>query len=110
MELKIADVCISDSALMFLNKEIKKYNEMINSINDSLVSINEDIINYKIQIKTRQNREVLVEEVDAVKEGLKQVERYEAQDFPKIVTNINNLEAFVLKSLKNQLNEDNKKS
>jgi hypothetical protein len=31
-------------------------------------------------------------------------------EVPKTVTNIDNLESFVIKSLKNQLNNDNKKS
>ncbi len=44
------------------------------------------------------------------KQGVKTFERLEGQEMPKLVAMIDGLEAFVIKSLKNKLNEDNKKS
>jgi len=44
MEAKIADTCINDTAMLLLNKELKKCTEMVNSISDSLESVFEEII------------------------------------------------------------------
>ena len=52
----------------------------------------------------------MLEEINDIKENHRKIEKYGTNDFPKIVQNINSLEAYVLTSLKSQLNEDNKKS
>jgi len=53
MDTKITDAHISDIALIFLDKEIKKQNEMICSISQSLTGIENQIDDQRIKIRTR---------------------------------------------------------
>jgi hypothetical protein len=45
-----------------------------------------------------------------LRQNLKALEKQLAVDLPRVKKNIDNLEAFAIKALKNKLNEDNKKS
>lgn len=50
------------------------------------------------------------EDLEEIKSNFKKVDRLETFELPKIIKNIEGLEMFMIKSLKNQLNDDNKKS
>jgi len=49
-------------------------------------------------------------DVQALRQHFKALEKLQGTDVPRIRRNIDQLEAFSLKALKNQLNDDNKKS
>jgi hypothetical protein len=50
------------------------------------------------------------EDLQQLRQHLKSLEKLTGIDIPRIRRNIEQLEAFSLKALKNQLNDDNKKS
>jgi len=57
------------------------------------------------------NKAILdMDDMKQLKNCLKQFLKLADQDLPKIIKCIDDLDVFVVKSLKNQLNEDNKKS
>jgi len=55
-------------------------------------------------------RDVSVNELQQLRENLKALQKIDSVDNPRIKRNIDMLEGFSVKSLKNQLNDDNKKS
>ena len=81
IEDKVPEMCISDQSLLFLNKEVNKNNEMVHAMIDNISAVLEDINEIKQNSKTRQNQDVYPEEVDKIKDFLKQVEKLEVGDF-----------------------------
>ena len=70
----------------------------------------ERIKEIQAEIDVRSSNLVTVSELEEAKEMLKHLEKTDGVEVPALIKNIDNLEQFVLKALKNQLNEDNKKS
>lgn len=56
------------------------------------------------------SRKVTADELEEAKSGVRHLVKFDTTELPRITQLIDGLEQFVLKSLKNQLNEDNKKS
>lgn len=73
-------------------------------------SIQETISDLKCEIELRDNQLITGDDLDVAKQSLKTVERIESTDLLKILQLIDKLEQHLIKSLKGQLTEDNKKS
>ena len=54
--------------------------------------------------------DIQLDDVQQLRQHFKSLEKLQGTDVPRIRRNIDQLEAFSLKALKNQLNDDNKKS
>ena len=61
-------------------------------------------------VQTIDPSKVSTEELENAKQGLEHLQKLEQIDTPKLIQNIESLDQFVIKALRNQLNEDNKKS
>lgn len=109
-EDRISDIKISDADQFFLNKEIMRYRNAISSVEANSETVHEAASLLKQQIESREGNRVNCEDLEEIKNNFKKVEKLETYEFPKIVKNIEGLEMFMIKSLKNQLNDDNKKS
>jgi 3-methyladenine DNA glycosylase AlkC len=64
----------------------------------------------KIEFSDGESAVIDQEDMKTLKNCLKQFVKIEEVEMPKIIKSIDDLETYVLKSLKNQLNDDNKKS
>ena len=53
---------------------------------------------------------ILPEDLTLMRSNMKQLQRQNDNDVPRVRHHIDGLEMFVVKALKNQLNEDNKRS
>ena len=109
-EDRISDIKVSDADQFFLNKEIMRYRNAISSVEANSETVHEAASLLKQQIESREGNKVNCEDLEDIKNNFKKVEKLETYEFPKIVKNIEGLEMFMIKSLKNQLNDDNKKS
>jgi len=58
----------------------------------------------------KNNSDITLDQLNQLKKNLKTLDKQDAFDVPRIKRNIDQLEGFSQKSLKNQLNDDNKKS
>ena len=102
---------ISDSDLLFLSKEVARYDSSIIALQSQKDSTLEE--STKIDIHLKQKTKTLgisTEELHQLRFNLKSLEKQENVDLPRIKLNIDMLEAFAVKALKNRLNDDNKKS
>ena len=105
-EERLLDIKISDADQFYLNKEIMRFKSSLNAIESSMdmyLDSSKDIVSSIDQVAS-------IEEIDTLRKNLKQFNKLQEQEMPKTIKNIDNLEHFVMKSLKNQLNDDNKKS
>lgn len=109
-EDRISDIKISDPDQFFLNKEIMRYRNAISSIEANTETVNEAANLLKQQIESRDGNKVNSEDLEEIKNHIKKCEKLEQFEVPKVIKNIEGLESFMIKSLKNQLNDDNKKS
>ena len=64
----------------------------------------------KLNIQSRENKHLTNDDLDEIRNIEKKLDKLENNELPKVAKNIDGLEMFMTKSLKNQLNEDNKKS
>tara|TARA_B110000285_G_scaffold218087_1_gene267165 strand:- start:232 stop:627 length:396 start_codon:yes stop_codon:yes gene_type:complete len=105
-EERLLDIKISDADQFYLNKEIMRFKSSLNAIESSMdmyLDSSKDIVSSIDQVAS-------IEEIETLRKNLKQFNKLQEQEMPKTIKNIDNLEHFVMKSLKNQLNDDNKKS
>ena len=105
-EERLLDIKISDADQFYLNKEIMRFKSSLNAIESSMdmyLDSSKDIVSSIDQVAN-------IEEIETLRKNLKQFNKLQEQEMPKTIKNIDNLEHFVMKSLKNQLNDDNKKS
>lgn len=74
--------------------------------------LEQKIHSMKERIEYNEGESALIDQEDmkTLKNCLKQFVKLEEAEMPKIIKSIDDLETYVLKSLKNQLNDDNKKS
>ena len=99
---------IADPDLLFLKKEVNRNKGALVTLKAS----NEDILGDAQDMNKEKliDRNVEVEDLAVSKQMLKALQKIESVDIPRIKRNIDQLEAFTLKNLKNTLNDDNKKS
>lgn len=83
---------------------------MLTMVDTQTDSIQETISDLKCEIELRDNQLITGDDLDVAKQSLKTVERIESTDLLKILQLIDKLEQHLIKSLKGQLTEDNKKS
>lgn len=101
---------IPDSDLIFVKKEINRNRgaaQVVRGIANDNVADAQDI---KEDIERRPNNDVEPEDVQALKGIAKSLQRQDEIDLPRLRKNLDQLEGFSLKALKNQMHEDNKKS
>ena len=95
---------------MYLSKEVNRCNSAIlcqNALKDSLLEDSVQIDNAR-----DDDGDHMIDplDLDQLNQNLADLEKQHNVDIPKIVKNIDQLENFSMKALKNKLNDDNKKS
>ena len=101
---------ISDADLIFLKKEVTRYRSALQSVKsnkDHHLSASQQVNN---EVMKSRIPDIQLGDVQALRQHFKALEKLQGTDVPRIRRNIDQLEAFSLKALKNQLNDDNKKS
>ena len=102
---------IPDQDLLFLNKEVTRYYGSIAALQTQKDQILEDSTKIDVDMKAKnKGLTITPEDLHQLKQNLKALEKQLTTDLPRIKKNIDMLEAFAIKALKNKLNEDNKKS
>lgn len=105
-----ASDAIPDSDLIFVKKEINRNvgaTQVVRGIANDNVSDAQEI---REGIEKRPNNEIEPEDVQALKGIAKSLQKQDEVDLPRLRKNLDQLEGFSLKALKNQMHEDNKKS
>ena len=99
---------VADSDLLFLKKEVNRNKGALVTCK----STNEDILADALDMNKEKlmDRNIEVEDLAVSRQMLKALQKIETVDIPRIKRNVDQLEAFTLKNLKNTLNDDNKKS
>lgn len=102
---------IPESDLVFIRKEVARYRASIiaskaqneQNLDDSLKLCNENK-------KDMSSNGISLDDLQQLRQNLQSEKKIDTIDIPRIKRNIDNLEGFSLKSLKNKINDDNKKS
>lgn len=100
-EDRISDIQISDADQFFLNKEIARIRNAISSVEANSETVHESASLLKQEIESREGNRVSCEDLEEIKNNFKKVEKLETYEMPKIIKNIEGLEMFMIKSLKN---------
>lgn len=102
---------IPDQDVQFLSREVTRYNASIYTLQAQKDQTLEDSTKIDVDMKARnKGLTISPEDLHSLKQNLKALEKQLTVDLPRIKRNIDALEAFAGKALKNKLNEDNKKS
>lgn len=96
--------------MIFLKKEIARNKSALEVSRNMAVDILEDAQAVRDDNQRGAERNVSVNELHQLRENLKALQKIDNVDNPRIKRNIDMLEGFSVKSLKNQLNDDNKRS
>jgi len=96
--------------MIFLKKEISRNKSALEVSRNMADDILEDAQAVRDGTQKGSIRDVSVNELQQLRENLKALQKIDSVDNPRIKRNIDMLEGFSVKSLKNQLNDDNKKS
>ena len=99
---------IADPDLLFLKKELNRNKGSLLTYKSS----NDDILSDALDMKKEKllDKNIEPEDLAVSKQMLKSLQKIESVDIPRIKRNIDQLEGFTIKNLKNTLNDDNKKS
>ena len=98
---------IPDQDLIYLQREISRYNASI----DTLQASRQFQVDEAQGVSDKTNSGPLdTDDLHQLEACLKAICKYLDTDIPRIKKNIDSLEAFTVKALRNKLNEDNKKS
>ena len=103
---------IPDIDIVFLRKEVARYRaslEWVQKQKDTTLEMSVEI-NGENQKKALASNNIKPEDLHMLKMNLKSLEKLADIDIPRIKKNIDLLEHFTIKTLKNKLNEDNKRS
>lgn len=110
MEGDIAQL-IPDQDLLFLQKEVHRYDGSLVTLQAQKDETLEDSTKIDLDMKAKnKGLTISPEDLHQLRQNLRALEKQLATDIPRIKKNIDLLEAFAIKALKNKLNEDNKKS
>jgi len=93
-----------------LKKEVARYRSALQAVRsnkDQHLSASQQVNNEVMKSRTP---EIQLGDVQQLRHHFKSLEKLQGTDVPRIRRNIDQLEAFSLKALKNQLNDDNKRS
>lgn len=102
---------ISDGDLLFLSKEVTRYDSSILSMQGQKDATLEESTKIDVSLKSKEKKHVITnDDIHVLRVNLKTLEKQMNVDLPRIKQNIDMLEAFAIKALKNRLNEDNRKS
>jgi len=102
---------ITDQDFLFLGKEVVRYQSSLCALQAQKDMTLDDSTKLDVELKAKNNGlGILPEDLHSLKMNLKALEKQLSTDIPRIKKNIDLLEAFAIKALKNKLNEDNKKS
>mmetsp|Transcript_21886 Transcript_21886/g.33965 ORF Transcript_21886/g.33965 Transcript_21886/m.33965 type:complete len:500 (-) Transcript_21886:2632-4131(-) len=101
---------IPDGDFVFLKKEVARYNACIDTLKSNKDSILEDSNQIHSENLKNLNKTIDHDDLQRLRSNLKTLQKQDSVDVPRIKRNIDQLEAFCIKALKNQLNNDNRKS
>lgn len=95
--------------MIFLKKEVSRNKSALDVVKNMAEEISEDASAVR-DGNQRGERIISLNDLQQLREDLKALQKIDSVDNPRIKRNIDMLEGFSVKSLKNQLNEDNKRS
>lgn len=101
---------IADTDMIFLKKEISRNKAALEVVKNMTHDLIEDAQAVHDENQRGYEKSVSINELQQLKENLKALQKLDSVDNPRIKRNIDMLEGFSVKSLKNQLNDDNKRS
>jgi chromosome segregation ATPase len=102
---------IPDQDLLFLTKESTRYQGSLKSLQSQKDETLDASTKIDVDMKAKnKGLTIAPEDLHSLRQNLKALEKQLTVDIPRIKKNIDMLEAFAIKALKNKLNEDNKKS
>lgn len=107
---------ISDQDHFFLNKEILRYRTAVNSLDSQRALYMEetegieDKFSMAGALEGSRSSPISQDELQKLRDNLKHLQKQEDVEIPKVKKAVEGLEQFVTRSLKNHLNEDNKRS
>ena len=93
--------------MIFLKKEVARYRNALDGIHGVKDQVLDDA---QKASECDMSKHIKPEELEILKQDLRSLEKLDDVDIPRITEAIDELEGFSLKSLKNNLNDDNKKS
>ena len=103
---------IPDSDFLFLNKEVTRYRGSIQALitgkDNTLDASNK--LDSVIKSEAKKGEPITPDDLHILRSNLKSLEKQISVDVVRIKKNIDMLEAYAIKALKNKLNDDNKKS
>jgi hypothetical protein len=103
---------IPDQDIIFLRKEVGRYRASLESVQKQKdTTLEQSVeINGENQKRSLAGNNIKPEDLSMLRLNLKSLEKLAEIDIPRIKKNIDLLEMFTIKTLKNKLNEDNKRS
>jgi hypothetical protein len=104
---------IASADLLFLKKEIARNDVSIGTVQSVKDNLLEECLALEAERKKKEaNGDALIDpdHINALQRNFKTLETQSLLEIPRIKKNIDQLEAYTIKSLKNKLNDDNKKS
>jgi len=103
---------LPDGDFLFLNKEVTRYRGSLQTVLASKDNTLDESVKIDADLKDSVNKgeNITQENLHSLKGNLKSLEKHLLVDVPRIKKNIDMLEAYAIKALKNKLNDDNKKS
>ena len=99
---------VADADMLFLKKEVARYRAAISACRGMTNELLDDSVRIKDNGQKQPDGLLSLEDLQSLRANLKGLQKQDGTDVPRITRNIDQLEGFSLKSLKNQLNEDNK--
>lgn len=116
-EDKVGDSKISEQDHFFVNKEILRFRTAINAVDSQRViylaeteTIEDKFSQATSGLSSDDAAPIHLEDLDKLRDNLKHLQRYDESELPKIKKGVDGLESYVMRSLKSQLNGDNKMS
>ena len=101
---------IPDGDLVFLKKEVARYHAAIETLQAHKDATLEDSNQINNENLKNLNKTIDMDDIQKLRQNLKSLQKQDQVDVPRIKRNIDQLEGFCLKALKNQLNDDNRRS
>ena len=92
---------IADNDLVFLRKEINRNKAAIQTSQEMQSETLAEAMNVKEMVDRRPDGEMLPSDIQALKQALRSLTRQDEVDLPRIRKNLDQLEGFTLKALKN---------
>ena len=101
---------ISDPDMVFLKKEVARYHGALDTIKANKDEVLADSVAINDKKRDSGDDAIPVSDIQQMKSNLKALEKLLGIEIPRVQRNIDMLDGFSQKSLKNKLNDDNKKS